>query len=62
MVNTGCPDCDRSFIDKGDYCSKHKLEFLKSLAERAQKNYEEAKAEYERIQSEHSTNKTDGSG
>ncbi len=47
-INTGCPDCDRNFIDNGDYCPKHKVEYLKWAAETAQKDYEEAKAKYEK--------------
>ena len=56
-MNTGCPDCDRNFEVNGDYCPKCKVEYLKCMAETAQKEYEEAKAEYERNQNELSSSR-----
>ena len=52
MVNTGCPECDRNFIVNGDYCPKHKLEYLKWIAESAQKDYEEARNHLTRTRKE----------
>lgn len=45
-MNTGCPDCDKNFIENLDMCPKHKLEYLKWAAENAQKEYmDELKAQ-----------------
>lgn len=45
-MNTGCKQCDKAFVEKGDRCPKHKLEYLKWVAETAQKDYlEELKAQ-----------------
>ena len=50
-MNTGCPDCDKSIIKfPWRLCPKHELEQLKYEAITAQKNYEEAKTEYEQKQ------------
>ena len=49
-MNTGCPACDRDFINNGERCPKHKLEYLKWVAESAQKDYKEAKEQYEQEQ------------
>ena len=40
-MNTGCPDCDRNFIDNSDYCPKHRLEHLKWEHETALSAYED---------------------
>ena len=62
MVNTGCADCDRNFIDNEDYCPKHKLEYLKIMAEQAQNDYmAELKAQSRKVKnvstrSNHSNN------
>lgn len=41
-MDTGCPNCNRNFIENQDYCPKHKVEYLKAAAENAQMVYEEA--------------------
>lgn len=38
-MNTGCKQCDKNFIINGDRCPKHKLEYLKWVAESAQNDY-----------------------
>jgi len=38
-MNTGCRECDKTFIANGDRCPKHKLEYLKWVAEQAQNDY-----------------------
>ena len=55
-MNTGCPDCDRSFAEKQRYCDKHNLEYLKYLAETAQNDYlEELKKQSRKGTNEDST-------
>ena len=41
IINTGCRECDKNFILNGDRCPKHRLEYLKWVAEQAQDDYME---------------------
>ena len=38
-MNTGCKQCDKNFIANGDRCPKHRLEYLKWVADTAQNDY-----------------------
>lgn len=49
-INTGCSDCDKNFIINGDMCPKCKLDYLRIMAEQAQKDYlEELKAQSRKV-------------
>ena len=54
-MNTGCSDCNKIQTETGSnirLCPKCELDYLKWYADTAQREYEEAKAEYERKQNE----------
>ena len=58
-MNTGCPQCDKNFIENGDRCPKHKLEYLKWVAESAQNDYiEELKAQSRKVKNELPSHRT----
>lgn len=59
-MNTGCPDCDRVQKQTGSavqLCLKHTVEYLECSAVKAQKDYEQAKEQYERKQNELSSSR-----
>lgn len=49
-MTTGCPDCDRTSLSGTPFCPKHRVEYLKWVADAAKNDYEKAKNQYEQEQ------------